>query len=338
VAHVISALKPAWAVPGAAVTIEGVHLPVPADGPPHVLVGTKDAHVVAASHSSLTITVPDDAEPGSAPVRIDELPGETAYLEIGRPYASGVHQVDNPAFGSDGLLYCTVSGGRGSKSAVPLFRIGRDGARQPLPVDIANPTSLAVGPDGRLYVSSRFDGQVYRLLTDETAELFATELGVATGLAFGPSGDLFVGDRSGNILRVTADRQVEPFATIPASVAAFHLAFGPDDCLYVAAPTLSTHDAIYRITPDRMVDEVCRGFGRPQGMAFDSEGALYVVDGLAGRAGVYRVDITHDSTERHLVLRAPSLVGLAIAPEGGLVLAAAETIWWLDCSLTPLQR
>lgn len=336
--HVISALKPAWAVPGAVVVIEGVHLPVPADGPPHVLVGSKDAHVIAASHSTLAISVPDEAVPGSTPVRIDELPGETAYLEVARQYASGVHQVDSPVFGSDGLLYCTVSGGRGNKSAVPLFRIGRDGARQPLSVDIANPTSLALGPDGRLYVSSRFDGHVYRLLADETVELFATELGVATGLAFGPSGDLFVGDRSGNILRITPERKVEPFATIPASVAAFHLAFGPDDCLYVSAPTLSTHDAIYRITPDRMVDELCTGFGRPQGLAFDSDGALYVVDALAGRAGVYRIDISRSTTERHLVLRAPSLVGLAIAPEGGLVLAAAETIWWLDCALTPLKR
>ena len=64
------------------------------------------------------------------------------------------------------------------------------------------------------------------------------------------------------------DRRVETFATLPASVAAFHLAFGPDGCLDVAAPTLATHDPIYRITPDRLVDSVYEGFGRPQGLAF----------------------------------------------------------------------
>ena len=298
-----------------------------------MLLGAKDCHVITASHSSLTILVPEDAEPGSAALRVDELPGETIYLEVARQYATGIHQVDNPAFGADGLLYCTMSGSRGSQSAVPMYRIGHDGARQPITVPIGNPTSLALGPDGLMYVSSRFEGHVYRLQPDDTAEIFATDLGVATGLAFGRQGELYVGDRSGTILRVMPDRTVEPFATLPASVAAFHLAFGPDDCLYVAAPTLSTRDAIYRITADRLVDEVYRGFGRPQGLAFDSAGALYVVEALAGHSGLYRLDVSRARSDRALVLAAPSLVGVAFAPGGGLIAAAAETVWWLDCGV-----
>lgn len=350
--HVISGLKPAWAVPGGMVSVQGIHLPVPADGPPHVLIGSKDAHVVAASNSSLTVVVPEDAEAGKVPLRIDELPGETIYVDVARQYVTGVHQVDSPAFGIDGALYCTMSGSRGAKSPVPLYRIGGDGARQPLSVDIANPTSLAVGPDGLMYVSSRFDGQVHRVLADDKAEVFATDLGVATGLAFGPQGDLFVGDRSGTILKISPGRSVEQFATLPASVAAFHLAFGPGDCLYVTAPTLSTHDGIYRITPDRLVDEVCRGFGRPQGLAFDSTGMLYVVEALAGRAGLYRIDPSRvsfsekSSSEKtipglalapELVLSAPSLVGVAFAPSGGLVVASGDTVWWLDSTLQPYR-
>ena len=151
-----------------------------------------------------------------------------------------------------------------------------------------------------------------------------------TGLAFAPDGTLFVGDRSGSILRVSPDRQVETFATLPASVAAFHLAFGPDDCLYVTAPTLATHDPLYRITPDRLVDVVCDGFGRPQGLAFDATGALYVVDALAGAAGLYRVDVTRAQPEPELVLSAPALVGVAFDPAGGVVLASNDTIWRLD--------
>ena len=60
--------------------------------------------------------------------------------------------------------------------------------------------------DGSLYVSSRFDGQVHRLTSDDRAEVFATGLGTATGLAFAPDGKLFVGDRSGSILRIGPDR------------------------------------------------------------------------------------------------------------------------------------
>ncbi len=335
-AHVISALRPGWAVPGAPVSIEGIHLPVPADGPPHVLVGADDAHVASASHRALRIVVPPEAEGGTVAVRIDELPGETVYLQVARVFASGVHQVDNPAFGADGRLYCTVSGSRDTKAPVPIYRMDRDGSREPLAVEIANPTSLALGPDGHMYVSSRFDGQVHRVMADDRAEVFATGLGTATGLAFAKDGSLFVGDRTGSILRVTPDREVETFATIPASVVAFHLAMGPDDCLYVTAPTLATHDAIYRITRDRLVDVAYDGLGRPQGLAFDSSGALYVVDALAGAAGLYRLDVSGPRAEPELVLTAPSLVGVAIDPEGGLILASADTVWRLDCPLKPL--
>jgi sugar lactone lactonase YvrE len=327
-------LRPAWAVPGARVSLEGIHLPVPADGPPHVLVGTHDAHVVAASPTCVRIIVPEEAR-GSSAIRIDELPGETVYLEVAAPLITGIHQVDSPAFDRQGRLYCTMSGSRGTHAPVPLFRVMRDGVREPIAVEIANPTALAWGPEGYLYVSSRFDGQVYRLGPDDHAELYATELGVATGLAFNRDGDLFVGDRSGTILRISADRQVETFATIPSSVAAFHLAFGPDGCLYVAAPTLSTHDPIYRITPDRLIDELHAGFGRPQGLAFDSTGALYVVEALAGQGGLYRLDVTKTKLQPELVLAAPSLVGVAFAPDEGLVVCSNDTVWRLDCQLTP---
>lgn len=350
--HVISGLRPGWAVPGAPVAIEGVHLPVPSGGPPHVLVGSSDAHVLSASHRALRVVVPPDGETGTVAVRIDELPGETIYLEVARPLATGVHQVDSPAFGADRLLYCTMSGGRDSKAAVPLFRIHADGAREPIAADIANPTSLALGPDGLLYVSSRFDGTVHRLLGDDRAELFATGLGTATGLAFDAEGYLFVGDRAGSILRVSPDRQVETYATIPASVAAFHLAMGPDNCLYVAAPTLATHDAIYRITRDRLVDVVYNGFGRPQGLAFDATGMLYVVEALAGAAGLYRLDVSNGvpglqtggeapdapglkPQGSELVLSAATLIGVCFDPDGGLLVASAETVWRLDCPLQP---
>jgi sugar lactone lactonase YvrE len=213
---------------------------------------------------------------------------------------------------------------------VPLYRVSADGAREPLAVDIANPTSLAFGPDGALYISSRFDGHVYRMTPDDRAEIYATELGVATGLAFSPDGTLFVGDRAGTIFRVTPDRQVESFATLPASVAAFHLAFGPDGNLYVAAPTLASRDPLYRITPDRLVDVVCERFGRPQGLAFDSAGTLFVADALAGSSGLYKLDVTRPDAEPELVVAAPALIGIAFNPSGGIALASNETIWTLD--------
>jgi sugar lactone lactonase YvrE len=331
----ITEIRPAWAVPGARVTIVGAHLPLPAEGPPHVLMGGEDAHVVAASPHRIQVAVPPAAGGGMTSVHIDELPGQTAYLEVGRALITGIHQVDNPLFDARGQLYATESGTRGNRVAAPLFRVSAEGTRDPLKVDIANPTSLALGPDEAIYVSSRFEGHVYRVGVDGSTDLHASELGVATGLAFGPDGALYVGDRSGDILRVLPDRTVEPFASVPASVAAFHLAFGPGGVLYVAAPTLASRDQIYRITPDRLVDVVPGHFGRPQGIAFDSAGTLYVADALAGSAGVYRLDPANATARPELVLAAPSLVGLAFDPAGGLVVASNDTLWRLDVPLKP---
>ncbi len=102
-------------------------------------------------------------------------------------------------------------------------------------------------------------------------------------------GTLFVGDRSGTIFKVDQDGKATTFASLPASVAAFHLAFGPDEAVYVTGPTLSSYDELYRIAPDGTVTTQDGRFGRPQGLAFDSNGDLFVVEALAGSSGLYRV-------------------------------------------------
>jgi sugar lactone lactonase YvrE len=333
----IAAIDPPWALPGARVAILGPHLPLPNEGPPHVLIGGADARVVGASPRAIRVIVPSPSEGGALTVRIDELPGEITSLQVGRVLATGLHQVDSPAFDARGRLYVTQSGVRDTKSPIPLYRVSADGVREPLAVDVGNPTSMALGPDGLMYVSSRFDGHVHRLTADDHVELYVTEVGVPTGLAFAPDGTLFIGDRSGSILRVSPDRHVDTFATLPPSVAAFHLAYGPDRSLYVSAPTLSTHDPVYRISPDRLVDTVTQNFGRPQGLAFDSTGALFVVDAVAGGAGLYRVDVSDPHSTPVCVLSAAALIGVAIDPAGGLILASNDTVWKLDVGLWPLK-
>jgi sugar lactone lactonase YvrE len=145
---------------------------------------------------------------------------------------------------------------------------------------------------------------------------------------------LYVGDRSGTVFAVEPDRTVNTIATLPASVAAFHLAIGPDDCIYVTAPTLGPYDYVYRIDPAAgSVDKFYAGFGRPQGLAFDSQGALYVVEALAGWNGVYRVR-PDGSTE--LIVSGHALVGVALNPNGGLVVTSNDTAYRLDVPIRPL--
>ena len=326
----ITAVSPLWAIEGGRVTISGDRFEVDPQVP-EVRFGATPAKLAHLSRTSLTAIVPQGLDGGHMPVRVDSAPGETAYVDIGVPIATGLHQVDNPAFDHDGNLYVTFSGSRGQDAPVSIYIVRRDGSREPFVSGLPNPTSMAVDSAGQLHVSSRFDGSVHRVQPDGTVTTVATDLGVACGIAFGPDGALYVGDRSGSILRVR-DGHATQFAAIPASVAAFHLAFGPDGALYVSAPTLASHDSVYRVSVDGECEPFLDGFGRPQGLAFDSEGALYIADAVAGGSAVYRVRLDRPS-ERERVISGGGLLGLAFDPRGGLAVASTDAVYRLDVGI-----
>jgi len=327
----IIAVDPGWAVIGARVVLRGEALPAADPQLPVVRVGGFAAQVVFAGPSRIALIVPADVTGGRQPVTVDGVAGH-AELVVGAPFATGLHQVDSPAFGPDGTLYVTVSGTRGQTVPVSVFRVDPRGVKEPFLSDIANATSLAFDPSGLLHVSSRFDGTVYAVKPDASMEVVARELGVACGIAFGSDGTMFVGDRSGTVFRLGPSARVIPFVSLPPSVAAFHLAMGPDDSLYVTAPTFATRDHVYRVDRQGEVRVVSSEFGRPQGLAVDADGTLYVVDAIAGGAGLFRVI---EGRPRERVLSAPSLVGAAFDPGGGLAVASGDTVYRLDIGLRP---
>ena len=329
----IAAVHPLWAVEGGRVTVTGSGFSI--DPLPDVRIGGMPARLTHASPNSLAAIVPGGLDGGRTSIRVDSAPGETAYIDVGAPLATGLHQVDSPAFDAQGNLYVTFSGSRGQQSPVAVFIVRPDGSREPFVSGVPNPTSMAFGPDGLLYVSSRFDGSVHKIDGTGRATTFATDLGVACGIAFGPNGALYVGDRSGSILQVNGGA-VTLFASLPPSVAAFHLAFGPDGSLFVTAPTLSSRDAVYRISDAGVVQVFYDGFGRPQGLAFDAHGALYVVDALAGSSGVYRFRPGLSGSPEQVVTGG-QLLGLAFDPRGGLVLVSPDTAYRLEVGVRGLS-
>ena len=318
----ISSVHPVRAVHGGRVTIDGTGFPV--DDLLTVPVGSVDERVAFASSTRVVLSISAECEPGTASIAIPGVPGGTPRLSIGALWATGLHQVDSPAFDADGNLCVTYSGARGQDAPVSIFRVARSGSREPFVTGIVNATSMAHGPDGKLYVSSRFEGAVYRVDDDGTYEQVASDLGVACGIAFDRDGWMYVGDRSGTIFRVREGRATA-FATIAPSVAAFHLAMSPEQELFVTAPTLSPYDHIYRIDRHGLVRSVPSLLGRPQGLAFAPDGALHVVDALAGASGVYRFGDLEAPPE--LVVSGGTLVGVAFGPDGEMAVVSNNTAY-----------
>jgi sugar lactone lactonase YvrE len=318
----ITSVQPIRAIEGGRVSIRGTGFPT--DPPSTVWVDDRPARVVFASPSRLTFVVPGELEGGRTTVRLDAAAGTSLSIAVGTVWATGLHQVDNPVFNADGDLFVTYSGSRGQHAPISIFRVSQAGTREPFASGIVNATSMTFGPDGFLYVSSRFEGAVYRVAPDGTYEQAATDLGVACGLAFDAAGVLHVGDRSGTVFRVENGRAT-PFATLPASVAAFHLAMSPEGELFVSAPTLGSYDYIYRIARDGTVRTVPTPFGRPQGLAFSPDGVLHVVDALAGASGVYRLPDVDGTPE--LVTSGHAMVGLAFGRSGQFVVTSNDTAY-----------
>jgi streptogramin lyase len=322
----VTAVRPAWAIEGGRINIEGTGFPLDRPRVPSVHVGGVSARVVHASTRELGVIVPAGLEGGPVPIRIDGIDGDTPFVDVGTIFATGLHQVDNPVFDREGNLYVTYSGTRGQQVPVSIFKVRPNGTRETFSSGIVNATSMAIDPGGQLYVSSRFEGTVYRVNADGTFEAFARELGIACGLAFADDGTLFVGDRSGTLFRVDRSGNALPFATLPGSIAAFHIAIGPDHAVYVTAPTLSTYDSIYRVTPDGEVSTLEARFGRPQGIAFDAAGTLYVTEALAGGSGLYRMT---NNGAPELVLTGQGIVGVAFDSLGSMVVCSNETAYRL---------
>ena len=149
-------------------------------------------------------------------------------------------------------------------------------------------------------------------------------MGIATGVAFDAEHNLYVGDRSGTIFKIAPDRQIFVFATLEPSVAAYHLAFGIDGTLYVTGPTTSSYESVYAIDHSGSISTFYRGLGRPQGLAVDISGAVYVAASLEGRRGIVRIS---QSGEASMAIAGSGMVGLAFVPGGNTLVATATSVY-----------
>jgi hypothetical protein len=323
----IDAVEPGAALPGGEVRITGSGLRPSELRRPRVRFGEVDGAVVISSDDFLIARVPEGATTGPVIVATNGASSNGHEVKVAVPIAENLHPVANPALDPEGNIYVTFSGPRGQKVPVAIFKIDTNYNVKPFLAEMMNATAIAFDREGQMYVSSRFDGTVYRVAPNGTMSAYAQGMGVATGIAFDREENLYVGDRSGTLFKIARDRQIFVFATLEPSVSAYHLAFGPEGNLFVSGPTTSSFDAVYKVDPHGEVSVFYRGLGRPQGLAFDTAGNLYVAASLGGRRGV--VKITPDK-KASLVVAGPQLVGLAFAPGRSAVLATTNAVHHLS--------
>lgn len=329
----IEGVAPSSALAGGEIRITGSGLR-PADlKRPRVKFGDIEGSIVVSSDAFLVARVPEGATSGTVVVATNGQVSNSHPVKVAVPIAENLHPVTNPALDPEGNIYVTFSGSRGQKVPVAIFKIDTNYAVKPFVAEMMNPTSIAFDRQGQMYVSSRYDGAVYRVAPNGTMTTYAEGMGIATGIAFDREQNLYVGDRSGTIFKIARDQQVFVFATLEPSVSAYHLAFNPSGDLFVTGPTTSSFDSVYRIDPQGTVHTFYRGLGRPQGLAFDAAGNLYVAASLAGRRGI--VKFTADGKPA-LEVAGHGLVGLAFAPGRSVILATTNAVHHLSWNIQGL--
>ena len=319
----IERVKPQAAIPGGEISVEGKGFVSNGHNRPTVKFGDQPGNVLLSSPNRLIVRVPEGVVSGEMVVDTGSASTSPTSVAVGILLTDTLHPVANPAVDPQGNIYATFSGSRGQKVPVSIFKISSQHVVKPFVSDLMNATGLAFGPDGMLYVSSRMEGTVFQVSPDAQVSTYAEGMGVATGVAFDNAGNLYVGDRTGTIFKISPDRQIFVFATLEPSVSAYHLTFGPDNDLYVTGPTTSSFDNIYRISPDGAVHRFYRGLGRPQGMAFDTAGNLYVAASLSGHRGVVRINPEGNA---ELYVSGYNIVGLAFTQRNTMVVATNNSL------------
>ena len=327
-------IDPPLATPGGEVTIDCEGLDTSDPTLCAVWFGNERAPIVALSPRRVLAIVPELKQSGPIDVSLEcgGMQSEATSVVVAKRLAEDLHPVANPAFDpDDGSLFVTRSGSRGEQLPVTLFRIDLSGVVTEFSGDITNPTGIAFDSTGQMFVSSRMDGTVYRITPFKEAVPFARNLGVATGIAFDQADTMYVGDRTGTIYKVNGIGEETAWAQLEPSVSAYHLAFGPDQALYVAGPTVASFDSVVRVDADGKAGVFYKGLGRPQGLALDDSGNLYVAASLHGRRGVVR--ISPDGKDAEMFVAGMNLVGLAFSSTGDLAVASTDAIYSLPIGL-----
>jgi sugar lactone lactonase YvrE len=333
----IDRILPGAGIPGGDVAIYGSGFVPRPNTRPLVRFGETEASLLVSAQNHLIARVPDGAAGGIVSVETSQAKSQPFAFHLGVQIADNLHPVANPVVDIEGNIYVTYSGQRGQQVAVSLYKITANYTVKPFVTELMNPTGLALDREGYLYVSCRNDGTIHRVTPDGRSQLWVEGMGTATGIAFDTIGNLFVGDRSGTIFKISPSREIFVFATLEPSVAAYHLAFSPTGELFVTGPTTSSFDRVFRINQKGEISTFFRGLGRPQGLAFDRKGNLYVTASYAGRRGVVR--IAPDGRAEQ-VLCGSGLVGIALLPGNRAILATSSALFSLDWDVEglPLPR
>ena len=190
-----------------------------------------------------------------------------------------------------------------------------------------NPAGVVVDGSGNVFVADTAANTVYELVGGAgTPVAVGTGLNAPTGVAVNSAGDLFIADSGnarvvkiqnlGGTLASSSQTTVRSGLSVPLAMAS-----GPLDSLYIAqAGQLARYDV--RGVPTVLTAVLSTAIGKPESLAVDASGNVYVGDAAAGTV----IEIAHDTNVATTVASGlTNPTGLAFDPAGDLFLVDSGT-------------
>ncbi|MBM4460989.1 MAG: hypothetical protein FJ011_25035 [Chloroflexi bacterium] len=257
--------------------------------------------------------------PVTAPPK-SEVPVKSEQAQV-RVLARGapIHGANGIGFDAQNRLYiASINGGEivvmDPETGKIIERIGAERG-------VDTPDDLAFGPDGSLYWTSLYGGQIGRLSPDGKMSTAAQLPPGANPITFSDDGRLFVAlDFLGDALY-----EVDPAGKKEPRLIAKDLGFlngmdwGQDGRLY---GPIWTKGQVVKVNVDTgEIKVVAEGLVVPSAVKFDAQGRLHVLDFATGK--VARINLQTGGREE-LAQLAPSLDNLAFDAKGRLFISNAE--------------
>jgi sugar lactone lactonase YvrE len=199
-------------------------------------------------------------------------------------------------FGPDGRLYIASVTSSAVVSIDP--ESGEVLSRWGIDEGVNGPDDLAFGPDGSVFWTDIYAGEVGRRTPDGTVSIVGSTGPGANPITFSDDGRLFVAQcfLDDNLFEIDPEGVEEPRLILEelGPLCGFNgMDWGPDGKLY--GPRWFKGE-VARVDVDRgTLETVASGFGIPASVKFDSQGRLHVLDTQAGE--VVRVDVTTGDKE-----------------------------------------
>lgn len=204
-------------------------------------------------------------------------------------------------------LYVSSSNGN-------IYKFSKDGTSETFVSGLSDPRGIAIDKFQNLYVAEYGNSRVLKFnLKTGAQEVAIDTLDEPTSVAVDSFGDVYVtqeGASSRNIIRVKDRKLIQSYSASPSAIA-----FGVDDLLLVG---LFDSSKVFwggeSTSPSDTVQE-------PVMITTDSSGRVFVAEGTATNAKVYRYHQTDPSGKTTVADGLNGATGIAVDPVGNIYIA-----------------